>query len=240
MNARAMHPHGQAMLAFHAGDHAAELAVERDDGYRDHLPVSHFFRTSEEFFPLERIALDRCGDTVLDIGAGSGLHTLALQERGAEVTALDICPEAVEIMRGRGVRDARVGDVFAFDGGPYDTLLLLGHGIGMVEDLEGLKRFLPHARRLTTAQGRVLVHSIDVRDTEDPLHLAYHAANREAGRYVGETRLRFAFGMDVGPWCGWLHVDPETLGGHSGAEGWAMEIAAQPGGGEYLAQLTRT
>ena len=239
MDPRAMRPHGLAMLAFHGGDRGAELAVERDDGHRDRLPVHHFFRTSEEFLPLERIALDRCRGTILDVGAGSGLHALALQARGAEVTALDIAPEAVAIMRARGVRNAREGDVFAFDGGPYDTLLLLGHGIGMVEDLDGLDRFLAHARQMLTADGRVLVHSLDVRDTEDPVHLAYHASNRDAGRYVGQTRLRFAFGEHVGPWCGWLHVDPETLGHHADVQGWAMEIVVQPGGGEYLAQLTR-
>ena len=239
MDPRAMHPYALAMLAYHRGDHSAELLIRRDDGHEDVVPVAFFFRDANAFSPIETFALDRCTGRVFDVGAGAGPHSLALQARGGDVTALDVAPEAVEIMRDRGVKSAVVGDVMTFDEGAFDTLLMLGHGIGVVEDMAGLVRFLTHATQIATVGGRVLVHSVDVRDPEDPVHLSYHARNREAGRYVGETRLQFGFEGETGPWCGWLHVDPETLSEHADAAGWNTQIVVQPGGGEYLAELTR-
>ncbi len=237
MDPRAMRPYALAMQAYHHGDHTAELLIRRDDGYEDQVPIAFFFREPDAFSHVENFALDACTGHVLDVGAGSGLHSLTLQDRGTDVTALDLAPESVEIMRERGVKDVVVGDIMTYRGDPYDTVIMLGHGIGVVEDLAGLDRFLEHAGDLTHPDGSVLLHSVDVRDTEDPAHLSYHAANREAGRYVGETRLQFEFGDAVGPWCGWLHVDPETLGHHAEQHGWTMQIVVQPGRGEYLAAL---
>jgi SAM-dependent methyltransferase len=200
--------------------------------------VSHFFRAPEEFSPIERAALERCRGRVLDIGGGTGLHSLVLQERGHEVTTIDVCPEAVEIMTARGVRDARREDVFRFRGGPFDTLLMLGHGIGLVEDLAGLDRFLPHARDLAGAGGQVLLHSTDVSRTKDPAHLSYHEANRRAGRYIGEIRLRFEYEGRGGPSCGWLHVDEDTLQKHAAPAGWKCETLRREETGDYLACLS--
>jgi SAM-dependent methyltransferase len=235
-----MDPHVLALAAHFNGEHEAEITVRRDDGLESVLPVGYFFRNPDEFTPVERVALERCQGHVLDIGAGTGLHSLALQTAGITVTAIDISEAAVEIMKERGVRDAHRGDVFQFEGGPFDTLLLLGHGIGMVEDLRGLNRFLTHAHRITCGKGRILAHSLDVQQTADPVHQAYHAANRRAGRYVGETRLQFEFEGQTGQYCGWLHVDPQVLQQEARSTGWGCEVVLEQEGGDYLACLTHT
>lgn len=237
MRADAMAPFGRALLAFLDGDAAAQLVVEREDGVQAPVPAAYFFRSSEQLSAIERAALDACRGDVLDIGAGAGTHTLVLQDRGLQVTALDICPEAVAVMRRRGVRDVREGDVATFDDGPFDTLLLLGHGIGMVEDLPGLEPFLSRARRLAGEAGRLLVHSLDVTRTADPGHLAYHAFLRAEGRYVGATRVRFAFAGERGPLCGWLHLDPDTLSARAARAGWTTRLLVQDESGDYLAEL---
>ena len=237
MTANAMGPHGAALLAYFRGDTQAELVIRRDDGLEDRLPVSHFFRQPEQFFPIEVTALDRCRGHVLDIGAGTGLHSLVLQSRGHAVTAIDVNSLAVTIMQERGVQDTRRADIFEFESGPFDTLLMLGHGIGMVEDLAGLDRFLIHARTLAPGDGQVLVHSHDVRKTTDPRHLTYHDATRRAGRYIGEIRMQFAVAGETGPLCGWLHVDPETLERHATQGQWACEILMEEESGDYLARL---
>src|SRR5262249_55251375 len=145
---------------------------------------------------------------------GSGVHSLVLQQRRLPGTAIDISPQAGEIMSRRGGADARGISLFAFAGGPFDTILMLGHGVGMVETLAGLDRFLAHAGGLLSEGGQVLLDSLDVRLTDNPRHLAYHEANRKAGRYIGETRLQFEFRGQQGPGCGWLHVDADTLQEH--------------------------
>jgi SAM-dependent methyltransferase len=237
MHPDSMTPQGLALKAFFEGDSGARLTVRRDDGLEFALPVGHFFRPAAEFTSLETTALARCRGRVLDIGAGSGLHSLALQARGLDVTALEISPDAVEVMIRRGVRDARCADVFQFREGPFDTLLMLGHGIGVVEDLVGLDRFLELARRLLAPGGRLLLDSTDVRRTDDPRNRAYHEAKRRAGCYIGEVRIQLEFAGRNGPFCGWLHIDPGTLAERASQAGWLCEIIVDHPGGDYLACL---
>jgi SAM-dependent methyltransferase len=237
MNPEAMAPYGLALLAYFEGRSAAEVVIRRDDGVEERLPMSPSFRAPADFTPIEAAALERCRGHVLDVGAGSGLHSLALQSRGLTVTAIDIDPQAVAIMAQRGVRVADQADVFEYRGGRFDTLVLLGHGIGFVEDLEGLDRFLAHAHGLLRSDGQMLLHSLDVSRSRDAKHLAYHDANRRAGRYIGEIRMQLEFQGRRGPFFGWLHVDPRTLADHADRTGWSCETVLAQESGEYLARL---
>jgi SAM-dependent methyltransferase len=239
MDPKAMDPHGMAMLAFFKGDTSAELSVRRDDGLEESIPVSHSFRDPSEFTPIENAALDHCRGHVLDVGAGAGLHSLVLQEKGLLVTSIDISPHAVEIMKRRGVKDAHCADIFDFQGGPYNTILLLGRGIGMVETIVGLDRFLTYVQSLVSDDGLVLLDSLDVRVPANPIHLAYHEANRKAGRYIGEYRLQFHFQGKKGPHCGWLRVDPDTLNERAEDASWQCDVILQEESGDYLARLTK-
>ncbi|MHC4505514.1 MAG: class I SAM-dependent methyltransferase, partial [Planctomycetota bacterium] len=106
MDPKAMAPYGAALRAFFEGDAGAELVLRRDDGWEGRLPVSRFFRKPPEFTRVEKAAIERCCGHVLDVGAGTGLHSLALQDQGARVTAIDVSAPAVEVMSRRGVADA--------------------------------------------------------------------------------------------------------------------------------------
>jgi SAM-dependent methyltransferase len=238
MDPAAMKPFGLALLDFWKGDKSTRFTLIRDDGFAEELPISDFFRGPGEFAGLENRALDLCRGHVLDVGAGAGHHSLVLQRRGLRVCAIDISAGAVQVMREEGVADVREADVLQFDGGRFDTILMLGHGIGMAEDIDGLRRLLSHLGILLRPGGQVLVDSMDCRATGDPRHLAYHEANRKAGRYFGEVRLQLQFVSQTGPVYGWLHVDPETLTNEASA-GWTTEIVRQEADGNYLARLTR-
>ena len=205
-----MKPYGLALLDYHRGDLDAVLTIYRDDGRRDEIPIKTFFRQAQEL-ELERIALDLCRGRILDVGAGTGIHSLFLQDKGLEVCAIDVSQEAVQIIVERGVEDVRQEDILSFDNGRFDTILMMGHGIGVVEDINGLNRFLTRVIRLLDQDGQVLLTSLDVQETNDPTHLRYQEQNLEAGRYFGEIRMRFKYKDCEGPLCGWLHIDPETL-----------------------------
>jgi len=239
MNGGASEPFGLALLDYFQGNASAELVIHRDDGVDAPVPASHFFRDPDEFSALDHAAIAVCRGRVLDVGAGAGPHSLVLQSQGFSVTAIDVSRHAVEIMAERGVEDVRLADVFGFDGGPFDTLLMMGHGIGVVETIAGLDRFLAHTRGLVAEGGQIVVESGDVRKTDDPAHLAYHEANRKAGRYIGEIRLRLEHQGTLGPLCGWLHVDAETLAEHAGRAGWRFELVAEEPSGDYLGKLTK-
>lgn len=239
MDPEAMRLFGSALLDFQKGDKSAFFTIIRDDGLAEDVPISHFFRGLGEFTGLEKTALDKCRGRVLDVGAGSGQHSLSLQRRGLNVCAIDISPQVVQVMRVEGVADAREADVLQFGGGRFDTILMLGHGIGMAEDIPGLRRLLKHLHILLEPDGQVLADFVDPRATSDQRHLAYHEINRRAGRYFGETRLRLRFKGQTGPTYGWLLVDPETLAAEASAYSWTTEILQQEADGTCLARLTR-
>jgi 2-polyprenyl-3-methyl-5-hydroxy-6-metoxy-1,4-benzoquinol methylase len=238
MESGSMEPYASALVDFFNGDASAKFMIHRDDRQRlDEVPVAVFFQEPTDFPPLEQTALELCYGNVLDIGAGAGRHSLALQESGLSVCAIDISSKVVEIMQKRGVKDARCISIFDFEEGPFDTLLIMMHGIGMVETLDGLKRFLEHAHKLVKPDGQILLDSLDVRCTDDPVHLAYHERNRQAGRYFGEMHLQFEYKGQKGQPLIWLHVDPETLANSASEAGWRCQIIYQEEG-NYLARLT--
>jgi 2-polyprenyl-3-methyl-5-hydroxy-6-metoxy-1,4-benzoquinol methylase len=180
-----MSPYSSALLDFFNGDRLAKVIVHREDGLKSDMPMDVFFRPPSVFSSLERTALGLCRGEVLDVGAGGGCHSLALQERRIRVLAIDISPQAVEIMSKRGVRQVQCADVFELQASPFDTLLLMMHGLGMVGSLPGLDRFLSHAHHLIKPGGQILCDSLDVHTTTGPIHLAYQEANRRTGRYFG-------------------------------------------------------
>lgn len=238
MSYESMKPYGMALLDYFNGNSDAVLSYERDDGFVEQGPVSIFFRKPADFFPHEQKALDLCRGHILDIGAGAGIHSLALQERGLSVTAVDISPEAVEVMSGSGVKDAHCVDVNDFRGKTFDTLLLLGRGIGMAGNLKGLKNFLEDIKRLLKSGGQFILNSCDVRYTSTPEHLSYHERNIMAGRYIGEISFRLRYRNITGESFSWLHVDSERLFEYASNAGWNSEIVEQEKDGHYLARLT--
>lgn len=241
---RAWHPHGLAIRDYGRGDRRAAVIAHRSDGAVYPMPARVFFRGPRQFPELERLALAECRGRVLDIGAGAGCHALALQARGHAVTALDISPDAVRVMRERGVRDPRAVDVFRFDPrlrsgaerAPYDTLLMLMNGIAIAKTLAGLRRFLRRVRPWIPADGRLLLDSMDLRrDAEFRQWL--RARPRRPSRYFGEIRYRFEYGGRLGPSFPTLFVDARTLLREAAAVGWRGQVLFEEDDGGYLARL---
>jgi SAM-dependent methyltransferase len=124
---------------------------------------------TQELPEVEALALELCRGRVLDIGAGTGRHSLLLQEEGLAVAALDRSPVALQIMAERGVRCRIAADLFhwAGPGEPFDTLLLLMNGVGLAGSLSGLERFLRLARHWVQPTGQLLLDSTDLSDASD-------------------------------------------------------------------------
>ena len=226
-------PHGYALRDYLAGDLAAAVTVLGAAGDADVIPAALFFRTGEEFSALDTAALELCRGRVLDVGAGAGCHALALQARGLEVCAIDILPEAVEVMRRLGVADARcldVGDLEPSEAA-FDTVLLMMNGLGMAGRIARIPAFLRTIRRLVRPTGRLLL------DSFDPRTAAEAAAGLPPGAYPGELRFRLEYRGERGPWYSWLFVDFDRLARGAARAGWTAEVVWQEADGHYLAQL---
>ena len=236
--AEAMRPLGLAIKDFYAGDNTAEVKLYRDDGTVNNLAISAFFRGATDF-QLDKIALDNCRGRILDVGAGVGIHSLYLQKNGLSVWAMDVSPEACQVMRQRGIKKVKCASFADFQAEPFDTLLILGRSICMVETLDGLHDFLVDARRLVENGGQILLNSLDVTRTKDPQNIAYHQANKQAGRYFGEIRVHLEYKETKGPAVGMLHVDQATLSRYAADAGWTFDVLLQEQDGNYLAVLVK-
>lgn len=226
-------PHGAALLAYFRGDTDAVLICHQD-GKRDDVPAAFWFRVDID--PLERQSLDQAKGRVLDVGAGTGLHTLDLQKRGFSVTAIDVAAECVTIMKARGVRNACVADLYDFDDGPFDTIFCLCNGLDKVGKLDDLPRFLASMKRLLAPGGQLIADSFDMRvGASAPL---VDEMNRKiaAGRYWGEMDLVFEFNGQRGAEFTVLQVDSGTLTRVARQAGWACDVLNQRGG-HYLVRL---
>ncbi len=214
-------PHGRALLDCFRGKTGAMLICHQD-GERDDVPASFWLR--EEIDPLEALGLDLCRGRVLDVGAGAGVHALALQRRGLEVTAIDISPACVAILRERGVRDALATDLFTFSGQRFDTVLCLCNGLDKVGTLDALPRFFDHVRSLLAPNGQLIADSFDVRVGADAARQKALSERHASGRYFGEFDLRFEYEGRSGPTFSVLQVDYHTLTHVAARAGFTCEL----------------
>jgi SAM-dependent methyltransferase len=253
VNPDAWRLHGRSLWDYFSGDAEATLILHSDLLETEDVPVRAWFRQPAELGPHERRAVALCRGRVLDAGAGTGVHSLVLQERGLEVVAIDVVPEAVEIMRRRGVRDVRLADLMepaALAGETFDTILMLANGAGLTENLAGLDHFLREVDGLLRAGGQILMDSTDLRPPSTRrtgvAPRSSKARRRLAGRskrpderYLGEIQFQLEYRGEKGAPFPQLYVDPDTLIERAAAADWACEMAASGEGGAYLARLTR-
>lgn len=219
----AWRPQAVALREHWQGARGGVLEVLDHTGDVDPVEVAHFFREGDELTPCDRAALAAVRGRVLDLGAAAGAHALPLQAAGHAVTALEVEPLGVELLRARGLADVRLGglEAVAADGaGAFDTVLLLMHGAGLGGDLEGLHALLVGARHLLAPGGQVLV------DSRDP---------GDGGAAVAELRLRF--GDLLGAPFEWLFLSEAALAEAAGEAGLAARVLWRDGD-HHLQALT--
>jgi SAM-dependent methyltransferase len=229
--------HGQAMLDYLGGDEDAQCILRRDDGIAYPPIYAKRFFYPDGLPQLDRVAIQNCAGRVLDMGAGAGSHSLAIQDRGLDVNSVDISAKAVQVMSHRGCRNAGVGDVFDSYPEPFDTVLVILN-IGIVRNLDGLTRFLKHLDSLMTSNGQLITDSIDPRNSEDQCYRKYTQAKVAKGCYLGERTLRFEYKDQISDWFEWMHIDPETLGQYVHKAGYSMEQLGNDGK-RYLVSITK-
>ena len=220
---------------FHTGK-ADKLRVFSSLFDEDELPVSQLFRSFDDMPELEQEALNLAKGKILDVGAGSGCHALALQEQGKDVTAIDISPRSVEIMQERGVQHAF--QINLFDDNfleKYDTLLFLMNGSGIIGKLENMNSFFSKMKQLLNEGGCIYMDSSDLRylfEDEDGSFLI-----NLAGDYYGEIDYQMQYKQVKGNSFDWLYIDFETLRHYATQNGFTAEMVKEGEHYDYLACL---
>jgi SAM-dependent methyltransferase len=229
-------PMGRAISDyFHTGK-AGKLRVLSSMFYEDEIPVPTLFRTYDEMPIQEQKALELCRGRVLDVGAGSGCHSIILKERGMEVVAIDISELSIDVMKERGI-DARNINFFdeTFDE-KFDTILFAMNGIGIVGKVDNLGDFFRSAKRLLAPGGQLLLDSSDIKyvfmDEDGAMDIDLAAG------YYGEIDYRMRYKNITGEQFDWLYIDFDTLSMYAEEHGFNCEKCIDGEHYDYLARIT--
>ena len=227
---------GLAIHDFHNTGKAKKLIVHSSMFDDDEIPVTTLFRKFKDMPELEQVALKQAEGRILDVGAGSGCHCVALAEMGKSCTAIDISELSVEVMKEKGV-DARCIDLFdeSFVG-QYDTILMLMNGTGIIGRLENMQKFFMRMKHLLAPGGRILIDSSDLRylfEEEDGSLMIDLADD-----YYGLVDFQMEYNKVLGEPFDWLYVDFDTLSLYAEQNGFKAEIIAEGEHYDYLAALS--
>lgn len=223
--------YGNALLDFHKTGKADILWLHNSYDEPEEMPIEVFFRDEEDMPEIELKALSLSKGKVLDVGAGVGSHSLLLDKKGFDVTAIDISPIAVQIMQERGVKNPQLQDFFSVQE-KYDTLLFMMNGIGLTGTLQGFEDFLENAKQILNPKGQLLFDSSDISYLYDDLPMP-------KDKYFGEISFCYEYKKQKGSWFNWLYIDADTLQRLSKQYGWNCKIVYVDEQDQYLAQLTQ-
>lgn len=235
-------PMGSAISEYQRTGRAGRLRVLSSMFDEDEIPVPYLFRSYEEMPQIERLALDRAYGRVLDVGAGAGCHSLYLQEHaGDRVEALlpiDISPLSCEAMHARGLANAQC--INLYDPrlmGPFDTILMLMNGTGIIGKLKNMPDFLQRIHDLLSQGGELLIDSSDLKYLYENEDGTYDID--PLGNYYGEVDYQMVYRKVKGERFDWLYVDFQTLKLISETNGFVCELLYEGEHYDYLACLKK-
>ena len=227
---------GRAIFDYYNTKKAGKLRVLSSMFYEDEIPVPTLFRTFAEMPIQEQKAIELCRGKVLDVGAGSGCHSIVIKERGLEPIAIDISELSVEVMKDRGI-DAR--NINFFDetfAEKFDTILFAMNGIGIVGKTERLPDFFRSIKRLLAPGGQVLLDSSDIKyifmDEDGSMDIDLAAG------YYGEIDYKMRYKNITGEPFDWLYIDFDTLSMYAEEHGFCCEKCIDGEHYDYLARIT--
>ena len=235
---------GQQLLAqFNSETRTAEL-IEREDKFIDTgSEAGMYFFDYEQWSPVEQKAISQVKGRVLDIGCGAGRHSLYLQQKGFEVTAIDNSPGAIEVCKLRGLKNAlakSIAEIDDFEPNSFDTVLMMGNNFGLFGDAENAKLLLKKLYRITSADAQVIAGTRNPYKTDSPEHLEYHEFNRQRGRMPGQIKMRVRYRKIVGEWFDYLFVSPEEMQDIVADTNWRIKDLMESGDANYFAVISKS
>jgi len=225
---------GKALLDYQNGNYTEDLITSTSISDEDELPLPYLFRSYKEMPKLEQKALQLAKGKVLDVGCGSGSHSLFLQSKGIDVKAIDISKGAIEVTKLRGVLNSELKDVLD-ETDTFDTILLLMNGTGIFQELSQVSKYLKHLKSLLKPQGQILIDSSDITYMyEDDDGGVWQNMNSD---YYGELDYFLSYKSEDETPMKWLYLDFNTLLTACKAVGLQCDLVIEGEHYDYLARL---
>ena len=227
-------PMGQAIVDFAKTKINEDIIVSSEICDDDVIPSEYLFRSFDEMPKIEQLALEKCSGSILDIGAGAGIHAKYLLEKGKDVTCIDISPLSVSHLLQQKIK-ARQINFYNLEDEKYDTLLMLMNGLGIAGTLSNLEFTLIKAKSLLADNGKVLCDSSDIKYLYEDDEGGYWI-DLNAG-YYGDFKYQMKYKSHTSDWFDWLYVDFDKLKETAEKVGFNVELLHEEDG-QYLVELT--
>ncbi|MCX6172760.1 MAG: class I SAM-dependent methyltransferase [Flavobacterium sp.] len=236
---------GKAILDFQTNNSPEDLVTETNISEVDDMSVAYLFRNYNDMPKLEKEAMQLSKGKILDVGCGGGSHSLYLQEKGFEVTAIDISANAIKACKLRGVQNARVQNLLEVSTDTseselakqkFDTIFLLMNGTGIFGTLSETSKYLQKLKSLLNPNGQILIDSSDIIYMYDENENGSFSV--PADQYYGELIFTISYKGETDKPFPWLYLDYNTLQNAAYANGLQCELILEGEHFDYLARLT--
>jgi hypothetical protein len=125
-----------------------------------------------------------------------------------------------------------VTDLAATSPPSFDTFIGVGNNLGLMASPRQAVPFLDALRSMSGPSSVLVGAILDPYVGDDPVHLAYHEANRAARRLGGEVRIRVRYQRLSTPWFAFLLASREELAQVASNAGWSL-LETSPGPNYY-------
>ena len=236
-------PFGRALRDHYHDDRDTPL-IQRDGDRELIHPIEQFyfgdFSTKND---VGKWLIERLDGPLLDMGAGVGQHALYFQDH-FETIAIEVSEYLVEIMRERGVSNAKHADMFAlkdtFERDQFRSALAHGTQLGLVGSMQGLRRFLGNLALVTMPNATAVLDCYDPEREETTNLLGYRADPTQGLAY---RVMHFEYKGEVSETLLFRLFSPKQLRKATVGTGWEVtEIRRRSGENahHYYAVLTKS
>ena len=221
---------GKAILDFQTNNSPKDIITETNISDADEMSVAYLFRNYNEMPKLEQKALQLTQGKVLDVGCGAGSHSLYLQEKGFEVTSIDISENAIKACQLRSLKNAKTQNILDLKNEKFDTILLLMNGTGIFQTILESSKYLQKLKSLLNPNGQILIDSSDIIYMFDEDEVP-------TDNYYGELTFTISYKNETENPFPWLYLDYTLLEKLAEENGLQYELIENGEHYDYLARL---
>jgi cyclopropane fatty-acyl-phospholipid synthase-like methyltransferase len=168
---------------------------------------------------------------VLDLGCGAGCHSLYLQNKAFDVTAVEVSKKSANVALSQGVNKVINEDWRNLTLKNFDTVLVLMNGMGLAESPTELKLMFRKLKSFLSKTGSILIDSTDVTYAKADwpmLDSEYFGKVQFELKYKGKTQC-----------FPWLFVDFETAVQKAKSVKLNVEVLERARNGHFLLRLSK-